>query len=154
MGGAQDAQEAVLGRFIAKPDYGYGVAKQLEGSWSRATVYEEIERLRDLGLIEHARVEGRRKYFRATPEGLRFHAARVAGMLLEAAGIADRLLSVPVEEIPAVIDEFHTQVLANAAESPKPGGGFAAELAIEHRKNINEASLKTISWARKNAPEA
>jgi DNA-binding MarR family transcriptional regulator len=137
-------QNAVLSMLVDGPDYGYGLARRLEGERSRTAVYNALRRLRQQGLIERTRVpegaKGRlRKYYRATESGGRADAIRLAHALPQGssheappragAGAADRYTRCvirvcgPALEITTEVSEAPLTARSTPAGRAFPAGG-------------------------------
>lgn len=144
-------QEAVLSIVVDGPGYGYQIARRLEGEWSSAAVYRALGQLLSQGLIEPTTAAGadsRRKHYRATPNGHKLDARRIARSLDSRHEMLSALLRAPDGSIIAALDELEQRLLADIGAEPARHVDLLSELAWMERREVNGARLRWIAMVR------
>lgn len=172
----------VLALVIERPSYGYEIGTRFErrfGSFvsvNASKIYDSLNKLEDLGLIEVLSApgerrqkgqEGMRRYFRATADGARAYRRWAAGALKGEAHhrteLLGRLATVGVLGVRAmldVVDRHEQECLAQAQEIELPAvresaplrddlSDLADLLVAEQRRLALEAELAWVAFARR-----
>jgi DNA-binding PadR family transcriptional regulator len=142
-------QEAVLSVVADGQVHGYQIAQQLEEEWSSAAIYRALGRLAERGLIEPTTTESdsRRKPYRATAEGLKVNARRVARSLDSRHETLSAVLRSP-GNLPEVLDELERRLIADIRSEPAHHADVLSQLAWDERRRVNGARLEWIDLVR------